>query len=503
MAEQPSSVSDAARVRAFLRLLVPDGGGLEAYAFCADARADHGHQRVVKSGSNLRTFDLFGGILSAHMGQLAASFHRLPAGHRDRRTARTLPGMVAAVQGICLSGLRIVAPDPAARLGAVGDHHVPRLGDPDRIPDVSRLFLCDHAQHDARGRIDRRVLRSCRLLPRSKKTAGFLARGCAGRDAFHLYRTADFGRRRVVLPGCRRNGIGPIRPRISHQYVLHHGAVPDDGDWHDHVGGGGVRDERSGAHFRQLSDAMAGARVGHGGRKVNRAPLPTYDRPIADVKAPVSQSAERHKGEIRIADVVKIYGSETAKIRAVDNCTFDVPAGKITVVVGPSGCGKTTLLNAIAGFHSITSGAIYLDDTLLCGPGRLSAEPGPDRIVVFQNGALFPWKTIIENVAFGPMMQGRLSKKQAFEKGRAMLAEAGLRDLESNYPGEISSGMRRRVVIMTTRPCRPKKILTVDIPHPRDYSVLTTKRFREYLDETIAAVHEEALKAFAAGERER
>ena len=146
-----------------------------------------------------------------------------------------------------------------------------------------------------------------------------------------------------------------------------------------------------------------------------------------------------------------------------------------------------------------------------------------------------------------------------------MLAEAGLRDLESNYPGEISSGMRRRVeiaralmndpkvllldepyraldsltksvmhealletfdknqvtiffithdleeaiflahrvVIMTTRPCRPKKILTVDIPHPRDYSVLTAKRFREYLDETVEAVHEEALKAFAAGERER
>src|SRR6516225_489771 len=416
MAEQPSSVSDAARVRAFLRLLVPDGGGLEAFAFCADARADHGHQRVVKSGSNLRTFDLFGGILSAHMGQLAASFHRLPAGHRDRRTARTLPGMVAAVQGICLSGLRIVAPDPAARLGTVGDHHVPGIGDSHRIPDVPRLLLCDDAQYDARGRIDRRVLRSRRLLSRSKKTASVLARDCARRDAFHLHGTADFGRRRVVFLGCRRDGIGPVRPRISDQYVLHHGAVSDDGDWHDHPRGGGVRDQRSGAHFRQLPDAMAGARVGHGGRKVNRAPLPTHDRPSAAAKAPVSPSPARHKGEIRIVNVVKIYGSETASIRAVDNCTFDVPAGKITVVVGPSGCGKTTLLNAIAGFHSITSGTIYLDDALLCGPGRPSAAPGPDRIVVFQNGALFPWKTIIENVAFGPMMQGRLSKKQAFEK---------------------------------------------------------------------------------------
>jgi NitT/TauT family transport system ATP-binding protein len=288
-------------------------------------------------------------------------------------------------------------------------------------------------------------------------------------------------------------------------------------------------------------------------------------RPAADAQAPPFPSETRRKGEIRIADVVKIYGSETSGVRAVDNCTFDVPAGKITVVVGPSGCGKTTLLNAIAGFHSITSGTIHLDDALLCGPGRPRADPGPDRIVVFQNGALFPWKTVIENVAFGPLMQGRLSKKAAFEKARAMLAEAGLRNLESNYPGEISSGMRRRVeiaralmndpkvllldepyraldsltksvmhealletfdrnqvtiffithdleeaiflghrvVIMTTRPCRPKNILNVDIPHPRDYSVLTAKRFRKYLDETIAAVHEEALKAFAAGERER
>jgi len=296
---------------------------------------------------------------------------------------------------------------------------------------------------------------------------------------------------------------------------------------------------------------------------VNYEPARSRGSPDLAANAPGAQG--RRTGAIRIANVVKIYGSEGAGIRAVDDCTFDVPAGKITVVVGPSGCGKTTLLNAIAGFHSISSGTIYLDDTLLCGPGRPQADPGPDRIVVFQNGALFPWKTIIDNVSFGPIVQGRLTRKESIEKARFMLAESGLRNLESNYPGEISSGMRRRVeiaralmndpkvllldepyraldsltksvmhealletfdrnqvtiffithdleeaiflgdhvVIMTTRPCRPKKILTVDIPHPRDYSILTAKRFREYLDETVEAVHEEALKAFAAGERER
>ena len=283
--------------------------------------------------------------------------------------------------------------------------------------------------------------------------------------------------------------------------------------------------------------------------------------------APARQQRPVHerKGGVRIVDAVKMYGVQGAGVLAVDHCTFDVPAGEITVVVGPSGCGKTTLLNAIAGFHSLSSGSIYLDEEILCGPGKLKAEPGPDRIVVFQNGALFPWKTNIENVAFGPVMQGVMSWNEAYDKARDMMADAGLRGIADNYPGEISSGVRRRVeivralmndpkfscsmsltarsnsltksvmhealleifyknrvtiffithdleeaiflghrvVIMTTRPCRPKKILDIDIPHPRDYSVLTTKRFRGYMEETAAAVHEEAVKAFDAGEKER
>jgi len=293
---------------------------------------------------------------------------------------------------------------------------------------------------------------------------------------------------------------------------------------------------------------------------VSVQPAPTRGAP-----APSMPREAARKGGVRILDAVKMYGAEGSGVLAVDHCTFDVPAGEITVVVGPSGCGKTTLLNAIAGFHSLSSGSIYLDEEMLCGPGRLKAAPGPDRIVVFQNGALFPWKTNIDNVAFGPIMQGLMRRRHAYEKARQMMADAGLRGIENNYPGEISSGVRRRVeivralmtdpkillldepyraldsltksvmhealleifyknrvtvffithdleeaiflghrvVIMTTRPCRPKKILDIDIPHPRDYSVLTTKRFREFMDETAAAVHEEAIKAFDAGEKER
>jgi len=269
-------------------------------------------------------------------------------------------------------------------------------------------------------------------------------------------------------------------------------------------------------------------------------------------------------GAIRIKDVVKIYDPNGAAVMAVDHCSLDIAAGEICMIVGPSGCGKTTLLNAIAGFHSITSGSIEMDGQLLCGPGKPMAEPGSDRIVVFQNGALFPWKSNLDNVAFGPLMQGKMSKKEIYEKARAMMADAGLSGTEDNFPGEVSSGLRRRVeivralmndpkvllfdepyraldsltksvmhealleiyyrnkvtiffithdleeaiflghkvAIMTTRPCRPMKVLEVDIPHPRDYSVLTSKRFRELLEETADVVHEEARKSFAAGEKE-
>jgi NitT/TauT family transport system ATP-binding protein len=269
-------------------------------------------------------------------------------------------------------------------------------------------------------------------------------------------------------------------------------------------------------------------------------------------------------GAIRIEDVVKIYDPDGAAVMAVDHCSLDIKAGEICMIVGPSGCGKTTLLNAIAGFHSITSGRIYLDGKLLCGPEKPMADPGSDRIVVFQNGALFPWKSNLDNVAFGPLMQGKLGKKEIYEKARGMMADAGLAGTENNFPGEVSSGLRRRVeivralmndpkvllldepfraldsltksvmhealleiyyknkvtiffithdleeaiflghklVIMTSRPCRPKKVLEVDIPHPRDYSVLTSRRFRELLEETSSVVHEEARKSFAAGEKE-
>lgn len=270
------------------------------------------------------------------------------------------------------------------------------------------------------------------------------------------------------------------------------------------------------------------------------------------------------RGAVSIRNVTKVYDPQGVNVMAVDDCSMEIAAGEVCMVVGPSGCGKTTLLNAIAGFHSITSGEIRLDGELLCGPGKPLAEQGADRVVVFQSGALFPWKTLRDNVAYGPMVRGQLSKGEARDKAARMLAEVGLAEFAEKYPGEVSSGMARRaeivralindpkvllldepyramdeltksimheallemydrtrvtmffithdleeaiflgdrVVVMTTRPCRTKKIVEVNIPRPRDYHLLSSEAFRLLVEEASEAVHEEAIKAFQAGERE-
>ena len=270
------------------------------------------------------------------------------------------------------------------------------------------------------------------------------------------------------------------------------------------------------------------------------------------------------KGAISIRNVTKIYDPEGVNVMAVDNCSMEIAGGEICMIVGPSGCGKSTLLNAIAGFHSITDGQIDIDGEMLCGPGRQKADQDAERMVVFQHGALFPWKTLVENVAYGPMVQGALNKAQALDKAATMLAEAGLGDVINKYPGEVSSGMSRRaeivralindpkvllldepyramdaltkqimheslletydrtkvtiffithdleeaiflgdkVHVVTTRPCQLKKTVEVNIPRPRSYETQSSEAFRALLSDVNEAVHEEAVKAFQAGERE-
>ena len=278
----------------------------------------------------------------------------------------------------------------------------------------------------------------------------------------------------------------------------------------------------------------------------------------------VKSQKKKKTGALSIKNVTKVYDPSGVNVKAVDDCSMEIAAGEVCMIVGPSGCGKTTLLNAIAGFHSITEGSIHLDGNLLCGPGSLKAEQSAERMVVFQHGALFPWKTLQENVAYGPTVQSAMSSGEAMEKAGQMLAEAGLAQFVKKYPGEVSSGMARRaeivralinnpkvllldepyramdaltkqimheslletydrtgvtiffithdleeaiflgdkVHVVTTRPCQLKKTVEVKIPRPRSFETQSSEEFRKLLVEVNEAVHEEAVKAFQAGERE-
>jgi NitT/TauT family transport system ATP-binding protein len=144
-----------------------------------------------------------------------------------------------------------------------------------------------------------------------------------------------------------------------------------------------------------------------------------------------------------------------AHVNAVRDISLEVPKGEFVSIVGPSGCGKTTVLNMVAGFVPPSSGEIRVGDRTVSGPG-------PDRGVVFQSFALFPWKTVLENVAFGPKMRG-VAKPERERIAREFLALAGLSDAAGRYPNELSGGMQQRVGVVRALANEPD-VLLMDEP---------------------------------------
>ncbi|MGN6580887.1 MAG: ABC transporter ATP-binding protein [Bordetella sp.] len=142
--------------------------------------------------------------------------------------------------------------------------------------------------------------------------------------------------------------------------------------------------------------------------------------------------------DISITQLSKIYPGVTP-VHALDNIDLTVSEGEFVALLGPSGCGKSTLLNLIAGFESPSQGDLRVG-------GAAVTKPGPDRGVVFQEAALFPWLNVWENVVFGPKLAGQ-PKSAYVDRAREMLEITGLSGFTRHLPVQLSGGMRQRVGI--------------------------------------------------------
>ncbi len=160
---------------------------------------------------------------------------------------------------------------------------------------------------------------------------------------------------------------------------------------------------------------------------------------------------------LTIRNLSKTYFDPYAgtNVTAVHDVSLEVQQGEFVSIVGPSGCGKTTILNMIAGFIPLTGGEILID-------GRPVKGPGPDRGVVFQSFALFPWRTVLDNVAFGPKMRG-VGKAERERIAREYLALAKLTEAANRYPNELSGGMQQRVGVVRALANEPD-VLLMDEP---------------------------------------
>ena len=159
------------------------------------------------------------------------------------------------------------------------------------------------------------------------------------------------------------------------------------------------------------------------------------------------------KGHIVIDEVRVEFGVE--KYIAVEDTTLEIAAGEFVCILGPSGCGKSTLMNCIAGFVKPSHGKVTID-------GEPVTKPGPECGMVFQQPSLFPWKTVKDNVAFGPLMSGR-GRSTADSTARTLLGMVGLSAYEKRYPATLSGGMKQRVGIARALANYPS-VLLMDEP---------------------------------------
>lgn len=265
--------------------------------------------------------------------------------------------------------------------------------------------------------------------------------------------------------------------------------------------------------------------------------LPSTDRPA----------------KISFCNITKEFASRAGgpPMKAIDGLSLAIQEKDFVCLIGPSGCGKSTLLNLIAGFERATSGDVLLDGVPIDGPG-------PDRGVVFQDGALFPWLSVLDNVCYGPKRL-KVPRERYLADASAILEQVGLSAFTHHLPAELSGGMQQRVaiaralinrppvllmdepfgaldpqtrvlmqemllqiwehdnrtvlfithdveealflgtrvVVMSSRPGRILEDVRADLPRPRDFSVLGHPEFVRVKTGLFALVREQAIAAAA------
>jgi NitT/TauT family transport system ATP-binding protein len=253
----------------------------------------------------------------------------------------------------------------------------------------------------------------------------------------------------------------------------------------------------------------------------------------------------------------------TDQVHAIENVSLEVQAGEFFSIIGPSGCGKSTLLRIIGGLLPASSGGLLPASSgeLTVGNEQVNG-PHPWIGMVFQEESTFPWRTTMGNVEFGLEMHG-VAQRERREKAREMIRLVGLSGFEDRYPSELSGGMKQRVAIaralvlepkillmdepfgaldeqtrimlgeellrirdqlkqtiilvthninesvqlsdrvmvMTARPGRVKSIVAIDLPQPRDSSIIASDRFGRLVAQVWSALREESIKSFKQSEQ--